>query len=124
MKQVVAKEVARALAKGAPVVALETSVVAQGLPPPHNLGSALACEAAIREAGAVPAATALLDGEIRVGLSRAELERLASGSEPLLKVASRDLAIAVAGRRSGGTTVSATMEIAAAAGIRVFATGG
>jgi pseudouridine-5'-phosphate glycosidase len=124
MKQVVAKEVARALAKGAPVVALETSVVAQGLPPPHNLESALACEAAIREAGAVPAATALLDGEIRVGLSRAELERLAGAREPLLKVASRDLAIAVAGGRSGGTTVSATMEIAAAAGIRVFATGG
>jgi pseudouridine-5'-phosphate glycosidase len=117
------EEVRDALASGSPVVALETSVVAQGLPRPHNLDAALACEQAVREAGAVPAATAVLDGALRVGLNRAELERLA-GEPGLLKLGSRDLCVAVAGRRTGGTTVSATCELAAAAGIRLFATGG
>ncbi len=124
MKLKLSREVAGALARGGPVVALETSVVAQGLPAPHNLNAALACEAAVRRVGAVPAATAVIDGTLQVGLSRGEIERLASGEPGLWKVASRDLAAAVIGRRTGGTTVSATCELAAAAGVRVFATGG
>ncbi len=124
MRLSIAKEVSQALMTGGPVVALETSVVAQGLPHPHNLEAARACEEAIRRAGAIPAATAVIDGEVKVGLSSDELRRLAEKNEPLLKLGSRDLCVAVAQRRSGGTTVSATCEIAAAAGIRVFATGG
>jgi len=116
-------EVRDAIASGRPVVALETSVVAQGLPRPHNLEAALACEQAVRDAGAVPAATAVVDGVLRVGLARSDLERLATETG-LLKLGSRDLCVAVAQKRTGGTTVSATCELAAAAGIRLFATGG
>ncbi|NOJ81250.1 pseudouridine-5'-phosphate glycosidase [Myxococcus xanthus] len=118
------EEVRRALEAGQPLVALETSVVAQGLPYPDNLAAARACEEAIRRAGAVPAATAIIDGQLCVGLEEPEMRRLAEGKERLLKVASRDLAVAMATRATGGTTVSATCEMAAAAGIRVFSTGG
>lgn len=105
-------------------MALETSVVAQGLPYPDNLAAARACEEAIRRVGAVPAAIAVVDGEVCIGLEETAMRRLAERKEPLLKLGSRDLAIAVATRTSGGTTVSATCELAAAAGIRVFSTGG
>lgn len=118
------KEVADARRKGLPLVALETSVVAQGLPPPHNLEVALACEEAIRDGGAIPASIAVLDGEIWVGLEEAQLRWLARPDERHMKIGSRDLAEALVTGRSGGTTVSATCEIAAAAGIRVFSTGG
>lgn len=117
-------EVRAALDAKKPLVALETSVVAQGLPFPHNLEAARECEEAVRRAGAVPAAIALIDGEICVGVEVEQMRRLANGGPELLKVGSRDLAMAVAQRRSGGTTVSATCEIAARAGIRVFSTGG
>ncbi|AEI66787.1 pseudouridine-5'-phosphate glycosidase [Corallococcus macrosporus] len=117
-------EVRRALEAGQPLVALETSVVAQGLPYPDNLAAARACEEAIRRAGAVPAATAIIDGQLCIGLEEPEMRRLAEGKERLLKLGSRDLAVAVATRATGGTTVSATCEMAAAAGIRVFSTGG
>ncbi len=117
-------EVCHALEAGLPVVALESSVIAQGLPRPHNLEAARACEAAVRRSGAVPATVALIDGEPWAGLTDGQLQRLASGTEPLVKVGSRDLAMAIAKRQSGGTTVSATCEIASAAGIRIFATGG
>ena len=118
------RAVAAALKKARPVVALESSVVAQGLPFPHNLEAARACEEAVIQQGAVPAMVAVVDGEICVGLSDEAIERLASGAEPLSKIGSRDLAAAIAGGLSGGTTVSATCEVASAAGIRVFATGG
>lgn len=118
------EEVQTARQKGLPLVALETSVVAQGLPYPQNLEAARACEEAVRRAGAVPAAVGLIDGEIHVGLEPDALRTLAEGKSAPLKVGSRDLAVAVAHRRSGGTTVSATCEIAARAGIRIFATGG
>lgn len=124
MKVRLSPAVSKALRARRPVVALETSVVAQGLPYPHNLEAARACEEAARKGGATPASIAVIDGALRAGLSPEELGRLAEGREPLLKIGSRDLAAAVAGRRTGGTTVSATCEIAAAAGIRVFATGG
>lgn len=104
------------------MVALETSIVGQGLPPPHNLRAARGCEAAIREAGAVPATVAVLDGRLRVGLSDDELQSLASGGA--VKVSSRDLGPAIAARRPGATTVAASVRAAALAGIRFFATGG
>ncbi|MBM7117031.1 pseudouridine-5'-phosphate glycosidase [Archangium primigenium] len=118
------EEVRRAREQGTPLVAQETSVVAQGLPYPHNLTAARACEEAVRRAGAVPAPIAVVDGEVWVGLEEAQMRRLAEGKERLLKLASRDLPVAIAQKATGGTTVSATCEVAAAAGIRVFATGG
>src|SRR5215469_12906712 len=121
---VLAPEVADALGAGRAVVALETSIVAQGLPAPHNLEAALACEAAVREAGAVPATVAVLDGELRLGLRRADLERLAHPGPAVRKLSSRDLGPAIASRATGATTVAGTMRAAALAGIRFMATGG
>jgi pseudouridylate synthase len=118
---VVSAEVAAALADHRPVVALETSIVGQGLPAPHNLRAARECEAAIRETGAVPASVAVLDGRLRAGLTDADLQRIAAGAT---KVSSRDLGPAVFNRAVGATTVAATMRIASMAGIRFFATGG
>jgi pseudouridine-5'-phosphate glycosidase len=115
--------VAGALAEGRPVVALETSIVAQGLPAPYNLEAALGCERAIREAGAVPATVAVLDGALRVGLIEADLRRLAESGEAV-KVSTRDLGAAVALGRAGATTVSATVRAAGLSGIRFLATGG
>ena len=117
----VSQEVADAVAAGRPVVALETSIVGQGLPPPHNLRAARESEAAISKEGAVPASIAVLDGKLRVGLSDGDLERVAARA---IKVSSRDLGPAVAHGDGGATTVAATMRIAAIAGIRFFATGG
>jgi pseudouridylate synthase len=117
----ISREVADAVAAGRPVVALETSIVGQGLPPPHNLRAAHETEAAIRAEGAVPASVAVLDGQVRVGLSAGDLERIAAGA---VKVSSRDLGPAVALGEVGATTVAATMRVAAMAGIRFFATGG
>ena len=116
-----APEVADAVAAGRPVVALETSIVGQGLPSPHNLQAAFGCEAAIREEGAVPASVAVLDGKLRVGLSAEDLERVAAGA---VKVSSRDLGRAIVKGEVGATTVAATMRAAAMAGVRFFATGG
>ena len=112
---------AAALERGRPVVALETSIVGQGLPAPHNLRAARGCEIAVREEGATPATVAVLDGRLRVGLSDADLERIASGS---VKVSSRDLGPLVVRRTAGATTVAATMRVAAMAGVRFLATGG
>ncbi len=117
----ISDEVANALAHAGPVVALETSIVGQGLPHPHNLRAARECEAAIREQGAVPAAVAVLDGRLHVGLTDADLERIAAGA---VKVSSRDLGWALARGDVGATTVAATMRAAVMAGIRFFATGG
>jgi pseudouridine-5'-phosphate glycosidase len=117
-----ADEVAAALHERKPVVALETSVVAQGLPPPHNLEAARRCAAAVRAAGATPAAIAVISGTVVVGASDAELQRLAEGGAA--KAGARDLAPLLARKASAGTTVSATCAIAERVGIRVFATGG
>ena len=115
------REVADAVAAGRPVVALETSIVGQGLPAPHNLRAAFESEAAIRKEGGVPASVAVLDGKLRVGLSERDLERVAAGA---IKVSSRDLGPAIARGEVGATTVAATMRAAAMAGIHFFATGG
>ena len=118
------EEVAEALAEKRAVVALETSVVAQGLPRPRSLEAARACEAAVRDAGAVPAAVAVLDGRLVVGLSSSQLQRLAENDGSLWKLGARDLSIALAQGATGATTVSATCAVAARFHIRVFATGG
>jgi pseudouridylate synthase len=120
----IAEEVAAALRERRPVVALETSVVAQGLPPPANLEAARRCAAAIRARSAVPAAVAVIDGRLVVGASEAQLQRLADPSRHPAKAGSRDLAAACALRLDAGTTVSATCAVAERAGIRLFATGG
>ncbi|HEX4620236.1 MAG TPA: pseudouridine-5'-phosphate glycosidase, partial [Myxococcaceae bacterium] len=117
-------EVQEALSAGRPLVALETSVVAHGLPPPHNLESWERCERAVRAAGAVPATIGVLDGQVRVGMVAQEVARLADPSAHALKVGSAEWSIAAAQGRSAGTTVSATCEIAFRSGIRVMATGG
>ena len=119
-----APEVRDALAADRPVVALESTVIAHGLPRPTNLTVARAMEAAVRAAGAVPATIALLDGQIVVGLKDAELERLATTAEPVAKASRRGLAVALAQKTLAATTVAGTLACAALAGIRVFATGG
>ncbi|WP_327105126.1 pseudouridine-5'-phosphate glycosidase [Nonomuraea glycinis] len=116
-------EVAEALATGAPLVALESTIISHGLPQPRNLEVARELEEIVRAAGAVPATIAVLDGVARIGLSEVELERVASESG-LRKLGQRDLPVASALKASGATTVSATSFLAARAGIRVFATGG
>lgn len=105
-----------------PFVALETSVLAQGLPAPRNREAARRIDEAVRAAGALPAWTWVDEGEVRVGASAEDLDRV--GAEAAAKVARRDLPVAVAGRGLGATTVSATLWIAARAGIEVAATGG
>lgn len=118
----ISHEVSSALNRNHPVVALETSYLAHGLPSPLNLETALAMEEAIREAGAVPASIGMIDGRVRVGLTKDELERLGSGGAP--KLAVRDIPYAVAKKTDGGFTVSSTIRIAASTGILVMATGG
>ena len=122
---VLAEEVQTALAEQRAVVALESTVIAHGLPYPANIEIAQAMEATIRAEGAVPATIALFDGKIRVGLSSQEIEQLATTpSAQVQKVSRRDLAMTLAARRLGATTVAGTMLCASMAGIRFFATGG
>lgn len=116
-------EVERALADGRPVVALESTIIAHGLPRPDNLRVAREIEATVRAHGAVPATIAVLGGKVRVGLDDAGLQRLAS-ADGIVKCGVRDLAPAIALGADGATTVAATSHLAARAGIRVFATGG
>lgn len=118
----VAEEVAEAIASGAPVVALESTLIAHGLPWPENLEVGRALESAVREEGAVPATIAVIDGCLAVGLPPDEMERLARGG--FVKAGQADLAVALARRGDAATTVSATAFAAAHAGITLFATGG
>jgi pseudouridine-5'-phosphate glycosidase len=119
-----ADEVRSALGDGRPVVALESSVIAQGLPAPWNLESALRCESIIRQRGAVPATVAMLAGRLRVGLAEAEIRSLADPDRSVRKLGSRDLGAAAASGADGATTVAGTLRAAALAGIRFLATGG
>jgi pseudouridine-5'-phosphate glycosidase len=116
-------EVSAAITAGKPIVALESTIISHGLPRPSNLEVALECERIVRDAGAVPATIALLDGKILVGLERSELEAIANRDD-ISKASIRDLAIIIAAGKSAATTVAATAHIAAMAGIHVFATGG
>lgn len=120
---VLTDEVAQALSDGAPVVALESTIISHGMPYPQNVEMATEVERIIREGGAVPATIAVLDGRPRIGLEQADLELLASHPD-VAKVSVRDLAYVVAQGVHGATTVAATMRLAALAGIEVFVTGG
>lgn len=122
-KPKLSREVADALAKGGPVVALESTIITHGMPYPANLETALAVEDVVRQNGAVPATIAVIDGELRAGLEHAELEALAQ-AKGVVKASGRDLAVAMVRKASAGTTVSATMLLAELAGIDIFATGG
>jgi pseudouridine-5'-phosphate glycosidase len=119
----VSEEVREALDTKVPVVALESTIISHGLPRPRNLAVATELEALVRSGGAVPATIAVLDGRAHVGLTKAELERVA-GDPEMRKLGHRDLAPALATGASGATTVSATAFLAGLAGVRVFATGG
>jgi len=119
----IAPEIAEALAQGGAVVALESTIIAHGMPYPGNLETARALERIIRAEGAVPATIAVLDGRLKAGLDDEALQRLARSSD-MAKASVRDLPVLMATRRDGATTVASTMRIAAMAGIRVFATGG
>ncbi|MET3599939.1 pseudouridine-5'-phosphate glycosidase [Martelella mangrovi] len=117
-------EVETALAGGKPVVALESTIITHGMPYPANLETALAVEAVVRENGAVPATIAVIDGKLHAGLDADVIERLAKVEDGVVKASGRDLAVAMVKGQTAGTTVSATMKIAALAGIPIFATGG
>ena len=119
----IAPEVRTALDLDTPVVALESTVITHGLPRPQNLELARNMEKHVRDNNATPATVALLDGKIRIGLSDAELVRLAD-AESTLKVSHRDFATAILKKGNGGTTVAGTMFAANLSGIKVFATGG
>lgn len=116
-------EVEAAIKAKRPVVALESTIITHGMPYPANVETARAVEQVVRDNGAVPATTALIGGELRAGLSSGELDALGRAKD-VVKASGRDLAAVMVRRGSAGTTVSATMRIAALAGIRVFATGG
>ena len=116
-------EVAAALAAGHPVVALESTIISHGLPRPDNLRIARDIEESVRAGGAVPATIAMLDGQPRIGLDDAALERIA-GDDSVDKASVRDLAVVAASGGAGATTVASTAHLAAQAGIRIFATGG
>jgi pseudouridylate synthase len=116
------ESVRRALDAGGAVVALESTIIAHGLPRPRNLAVARELEAAVRAAAAVPATIAVLDGEPRIGLDEQGLQRIATTD--MAKLSVRDLPLAAARKADGATTVAATAHLAAGAGIRVFATGG
>jgi pseudouridine-5'-phosphate glycosidase len=119
----IAAEVRDALAGGRAVVALESTIIAHGMPHPQNLETAQALEQIVRDRGAVPATIAVIGGDYKVGLSAAELHTLATDPD-VMKLSARDLPLAAVKRIHGATTVAATMRLAAQAGIRVFATGG
>jgi pseudouridine-5'-phosphate glycosidase len=119
----VSDEVQSALAANKPVVALESTVIAQGLPRPQNLETALRLEQIVRDAGAVPAIIAILDGRLCVGIDTKQLEQIATRDD-IQKVSTRDLAVVIARQGHGATTVATTMWIAHRAGIKTFATGG
>lgn len=117
-------EVADALAKGQPVVALESTIISHGMPWPDNATTAKEVEQIIRDAGAVPATIAIINGRLKAGLTGDEIDTLAKAGQSVSKCSRRDLPFVVAQGQHGATTVAATMIIADMAGIRVFATGG
>lgn len=123
MELVIAEEVKDALHEGRPVVALESTVISHGLPYPENAQIARAMQNEIRENGAIPATTAILNGQILVGVSDEQIEYLATASN-IRKLSRRDFPIAVGLKQDAATTVAGTMIIAKEAGIKVFATGG
>ncbi len=118
------KEVANAIENNLPLVALESTIISHGMPYPENVETALNCQRIIRENGAVPATIAILNGKLKVGLSDDEIDFLGKEGVKIQKTSRRDIAYNIMNKINGATTVSATMYIAALAGIQVFATGG
>jgi len=117
------KEVQKALSEGSPILALESTIIAHGMPYPENLAFAKEAESLVRISIATPATIAILNGEVCIGLDDGQLEILAS-DKAVSKVATREIGLTLAQKGSGATTVSATMRLAHQAGIQVFATGG
>lgn len=120
----VAPEVQQAIAAGRGVVALESTIISHGMPYPRNIEVALEVEAAVRQHDAVPATIAIIDGVIRVGLDKHQIELVGSPQAQVIKTSRRDIPAVIQQRATGATTVAATMFTADRAGIRVFATGG
>ncbi|XP_055800603.1 pseudouridine-5'-phosphate glycosidase [Solanum dulcamara] len=120
----ISREVTEALKHGSPIVALESTIISHGMPYPQNFETAKELEVIVRENGAVPATIAILNGVPCIGLTTEELEILARLGSKARKTASRDIALVMAGRENGATTVSATMYLASKVGIPVFVTGG
>lgn len=119
----VGEEVAKAIANGQPVVALESTIISHGMPYPQNVETALEVERIIRENGAVPATIAILGGTLKVGLTPEEIEYLGK-AENVVKASRRDIPFIIAKKLDGATTVASTMILAALAGVKIFATGG
>ena len=117
-------EVAKALAEGRPVVALESTIISHGMPYPQNVETALNVERIIRENGAVPATIAIIGGRLKAGLTAEEIEYFGKKGQAIAKASRRDLAVLCARGEDGATTVTTTMIIAHMAGIKIFATGG
>jgi pseudouridine-5'-phosphate glycosidase len=117
-------EVASARAASKPLVALESTIITHGMPYPQNVETARSVEEAVRSMGAAPATIAIVDGALKVGLDKSEIERLGQLSGGVVKASRRDLALVAARKGSAGTTVAATMFVAELAGIEIFATGG
>jgi len=109
---------------GKPAVALETTIISHGMPYPKNVETALAAEKIIRDAGAIPVTIGILDGQIKIGMTPEEIEEFGRRQAEVMKVSRRDIAYCVASKKSGATTVAATMILANMANIRIFATGG
>ncbi|CNH13434.1 pseudouridine-5'-phosphate glycosidase [Yersinia pekkanenii] len=120
----ISPEVAQALAQNKAVVALESTIISHGMPYPQNVETALLVEQKIRDNGAVPATIAVINGRMKAGLSRDEIELLGKEGHRIMKVSRRDLPFVVANGQHGATTVASTMIIAEMANIKVFATGG
>ena len=119
----VSQEVALAIDEGRPVVALESTIIAHGMPYPKNVETALAVEKVIRDNGAIPATIGILGGRIKVGLTKEEIEYMAH-AENVMKVSRRDFPLVISGKMDGATTVAGTMIAAHMAGIKLFVTGG
>jgi pseudouridylate synthase len=117
-------ELKSAISAGEPVVALESTIIAHGMPFPQNLQMAREVESIVRAGGAIPSTIAIINGELRAGLSDSELEHFAKTGPSIMKASTRDLPFVVAKKMTGATTVASTMRIASMAGIHVFATGG
>ncbi|MEN8194221.1 MAG: pseudouridine-5'-phosphate glycosidase, partial [Bacteroidota bacterium] len=118
------REVAAALKNNDPVVALESTIISHGMPYPQNMETAFMLEDEVRKQGAIPVTIALMNGKIKIGLSKEEIQFLAQEGTKVTKVSRRDIPYILATKKMGATTVSATMILAEMAGIRVFATGG
>ena len=116
-------EVAKAMEEGVPVIALESTIISHGMPYPKNVETALAVEDVIRKGGAVPATIGIIEGRIKIGLTRDEIEYMAT-AENVLKVSRRDFPLVISQKGDGATTVAGTMIAANMAGIRLFVTGG